>query len=240
MIAVEEITKRGYYVFRMGKKVSTPLNTSNPKVIDYANSNLRSDFLDIYLGANCEFYLGSGSGFSSVPYIFRKPLARIVFPLVQATKPDVSQVECATGKKNETLFCDFGLSSRNGLTLTKHYFLKEKKKKLTLNEIFLRNLATNTKDNYYLENGIVVKDPSPDEIKEMALEMVDLIENKYVRSQSDDILEEKAQRIFDQNINSLAFKKKISESFNIKFTHVGKFVGKISNKYLRNNSDWLN
>ena len=43
----------GYYVIRMGVKASKPLKSSNPKIIDYANSKIRNDFLDIYLGAKC-------------------------------------------------------------------------------------------------------------------------------------------------------------------------------------------
>ena len=39
--------------------------------------------------------------------------------------------------------------------------------------------------------------------------------------------------------NKCPIHKILHKSFNIKFTHVGKFVGKISNKYLRNNLDWL-
>jgi len=240
LLAAEEIAKRGYYVFRMGKKVLKPLKTSNPKIIDYANLNLRSDFLDIFLGANCEFYIGSGSGFSSIPYIFRKPLARIVFPLVRVVKPKINHTKLVTGRKNETLYVDFGHSSRNGITLTKHYILKENKKELTLNEIFLKNLALDGNENYFLENGIIVKDPTSNEIKDMAIEMIDLLEKKWTPSKIDTELEEKVQSIFDKNINSSIFKIKVLENFKIKFTHVGKFKGKISNSYLRNNLNWLN
>ena len=58
-------------------KVLKPLKSSNSKIIDYANSNLRSDFLDIFIGAHCSFYLGCFGGFSSIPYIFRKPIAGV-------------------------------------------------------------------------------------------------------------------------------------------------------------------
>ena len=202
ILAAEEITKRGYYVFRMGKKVQKPFKTLNPKIIDYANSNLRNDFLDIFIGANCAFYIGSGSGFCSIPYIFRKPLVQIV-------KPKVNQVKLVTGKKEETLFVDFGLSSRNGITITKHYIFKDSKKELTLNEIFLENLAFARDNDYYTNRGISIKDPTPEEIREMAIEMIDLIENKLELSELDKELEKKVQNIFDKNINSNFFKEKI-------------------------------
>ena len=55
VLAAEELARRGYYIFRMGVKVLKPLISSNPKIIDYANSEMRSDFMDIYLGAKCSF-----------------------------------------------------------------------------------------------------------------------------------------------------------------------------------------
>ena len=55
LLAAEELTKKGYYVFRMGVVVEKKFQTKNPKIIDYANSTLRSDFMDVYLGAKCSF-----------------------------------------------------------------------------------------------------------------------------------------------------------------------------------------
>ena len=55
VLAAEELAKRGYYVFRMGVKVLKPFKSANPKIIDYANSKMRSDFMDIYLAASCSF-----------------------------------------------------------------------------------------------------------------------------------------------------------------------------------------
>ena len=55
VLAAEELTRRGYFVFRMGVVVNKSINLKNKKIIDYANSNLRSDFMDVYLGAKCSF-----------------------------------------------------------------------------------------------------------------------------------------------------------------------------------------
>ena len=59
MLAAEELAKRGYFVFRMGVVVEKPFNSKNSKIIDYANSNLRSDFMDVYLGAKCSFCIST-------------------------------------------------------------------------------------------------------------------------------------------------------------------------------------
>ena len=240
--AVEELTKRGYYVFRMGKKALKPLQSSNSKIIDYANSNLRSDFLDIFIGGHCSFYLGCSGGFSAIPYIFRKPLANVVCPVLDIVKPELSQIKLVTGSNHETIFVKLAsLYSKNGIGIIKHYISKESGKELTLKEIFSNNLTFGLRDlEYFSDKGIVLKDPTAEEIKDMAIEMVDLIEKKWRPVEGDDELQEKVQNIFDQNINSDFFKSQVSKDLKINFTHVGKFRGKISTQFLRKNLKWLN
>ena len=57
-LAAEFFADKGYFVLRMGKVVEEKLHSNNKKIIDYANTNLRSDFADMYLLANCEAYFG--------------------------------------------------------------------------------------------------------------------------------------------------------------------------------------
>lgn len=72
--AIEFLVEKGYYVVRMGKYVHTKLDINHPKVIDYANHELRSDFMDIYLSAHCTFFMSTGTGIESIAQIFRRPL----------------------------------------------------------------------------------------------------------------------------------------------------------------------
>jgi putative glycosyltransferase (TIGR04372 family) len=71
--AMEELTKQGFYAVRVGSVVKKSLKCSNEKIIDYSLSNLRSEFLDLYLLANCEFFVGDTSGIRWIPILFRKP-----------------------------------------------------------------------------------------------------------------------------------------------------------------------
>ena len=63
----EQLAKDGYLVFRMGAKVERPFVTDSPLVFDYASNGMRSEFLDIYLGANCELFISSVLGIDSIP-----------------------------------------------------------------------------------------------------------------------------------------------------------------------------
>ena len=56
----------------MGQDVETKFNNNNPKIIDYANTKFRSDFMDIYLLSKCEFLLGGDSGVHVVPFVFNR------------------------------------------------------------------------------------------------------------------------------------------------------------------------
>ena len=91
-----------------------PLGTNNPKIIDYANSNLRSDFMDIYLAAKCYFCVSSTAyGFSDLASLFAKPIVNMNLPLGEILS-----------------------YSEKFLLIVKHHFLKKENRKLSLSEIF--------------------------------------------------------------------------------------------------------
>jgi putative glycosyltransferase (TIGR04372 family) len=74
--AVKYIIDKGGFVIRMGYKVSKKFGYKNPKFIDYA-IKYRSDFMDIYLTANCYFFIGTSAGGSDAARVFDKPLAGV-------------------------------------------------------------------------------------------------------------------------------------------------------------------
>ena len=68
------LAKKGYWVFRMGKYVEKQFNNLHKMIYDYAKSQYRSDFLDIWLTANCHFCLSTSTGLDDVAKTFRLPL----------------------------------------------------------------------------------------------------------------------------------------------------------------------
>ena len=71
--AFKEITDRGGWVVRMGDKSMSPLPKMN-RVIDYAISEFKSDWMDIFLLADAKFILGCSSGPTTVAYAFGTPI----------------------------------------------------------------------------------------------------------------------------------------------------------------------
>ena len=150
VLAAEELTKRGYHVLRMGAVVAEQLISTNPKIVDYASTPLRSDFGDIFLLANCAAYLGSDSGIASVPFIFCRPVIHINWPL--------SQVATLTFQ-GPLIF------------ITKHLYHRATKRYLGIREVLDRKLINAGESRVYEEAGVDVVDNTPEEICDLAVEL---------------------------------------------------------------------
>lgn len=70
--AIEEVTRRGGWVIRVGDASMKPL-APMPQVVDYARSRFKSELADILLCASCRFFLGTNSGLSIIPGIYGVP-----------------------------------------------------------------------------------------------------------------------------------------------------------------------
>ena len=190
LLAAEELANRGYYVFRMGKKVTKPLRSRNAKIIDYANSKMRSDFMDIYLGAKCTFCISTWLGFDSIPFVFRKPIAFIFLP-----------------------FGHLIAENEKDLLITKHHLNKITKKKLTISEIFSANVALSFSSEIFKKNNVELEENTSEEIRDFVIEMEERLSGKWKETQEDLILQKNFWEIFEKNLKKLNLQKPI---YNIK------------------------
>jgi putative glycosyltransferase (TIGR04372 family) len=71
--AIEELTRRGGWVIRLGDPSMRPLPPM-PQVIDYAVSPFKSPELDVILPATCRFLLGTTSGMVMISELFGAPV----------------------------------------------------------------------------------------------------------------------------------------------------------------------
>ena len=206
VLAAEELASRGYYVFRMGIKVLKPLKSSDPKIIDYANSDMRSDFMDIYLAAKCSFCLSTAAGIDGVSYIFRRPIAYIFMPLG-----------------------DLVGNNENNLIITKHHKHKKNKRELTISEIFSSNIALSVMGEEYELNDVELEENSPEEIKDLVIEMDERLNERWKDTKEDLLLQKRFWSIFEDRVKRLNLEKPLHGKTNARF----------GAKFLRENQNWI-
>lgn len=174
LLASEELANRGYYVIRMGEVVKSPLTSKHPKVIDYATNGMRTDFMDIYLGAKCFFCISVGTGYDAVPIIFRRPIVYV----------------------NTVPLGYIASFLKDGLCLSKKHWYPAEKKWLTLKEIFSFGIGFALHSDSYQESGVELIENSPEEIKATVLEMVDRLKGTWKSNPGDEELQSRFWKIF--------------------------------------------
>jgi len=176
--AAEELANMGYFIFRMGVSVNNKFNSNHPKIIDYAINGMRSDFMDIYLGAKCHFCISTGSGFDSIPYIFRRPLVFVnIVPIIA-----------------------IGTFIKNSISLSKNYYSVVHNKYLTLSEICYNNeIGLYSKSEDFEKNKIILFNNTPQEILDITIEMEKRLKNEWIDLPEDINLQDKFWNIFPTN-----------------------------------------
>lgn len=70
--AMRWLADQGLTVYRMGAVVREPIGGVHPGVVDYATCGMRSELLDVWLAATCEFFLSTATGLDAVAIAFRR------------------------------------------------------------------------------------------------------------------------------------------------------------------------
>jgi len=162
--ACEAITKAGGWVFRMGDPSMTPL-PEMPQVFDYAHMEIRSEFMDVFLGATCRFLIGTASGFLNVPRYFGVP--RIL--------------------TNCTSFIPYFNLIENDLYLPRLLKFQKNDKYLSFEEYMSPPISMYVRDKKILDDGLVWVANTPKEIEEATVEMLERTSNDGSLFQDDDI-----------------------------------------------------
>ncbi|MBS0335723.1 MAG: TIGR04372 family glycosyltransferase [Proteobacteria bacterium] len=206
-MAAEELANRGYFVIRVGAKVRAALPTFHPRVIDYATNGMRTEFMDIYLGAKCGFCLSVGSGFDSIPIIFRRPVAYVNMVPVGYLATFLPQ----------------------SVAITKHHACKDTGRELTLAEIFHRNLGHEFDGGRYASGGVRLVDNSPQEIRDLAVEMAERLAGTWQPAAEDEALQKRFWEVFPTKTLDIDGKAPLHGAIRMRFGAA----------FLRNDPDWL-
>lgn len=183
--SMEEIIKYGGFAVRIGAKGDTALDDiDTSKIIDYANSKFKSQFLDIYLAAKCRFSIvGGGSGIGFASTLFDVPVGWVnVFP----TSP--------------------GWWQKNNMFIPKLFKAKDSGRYITFAEMSDMGLITpisGTRDlDFFNENGLKIIENTDDEILGLCMEMLDLTKKNGSSSELTKLQHEFKDKFFSENENN--------------------------------------
>jgi putative glycosyltransferase (TIGR04372 family) len=165
--AMQEIVRRGGWCIRVGDSTMRPLPRLE-QTVDYALSPSKSDWMDIFLCASCRFFLGNSSGVYFISTIFGKPagLANMA-PMGSAYSP-----------------------AAIAITIPKLYRNSEGRP-LSFQEIYNSPVADYRFSARFAEAGISVIDNSPDDITELAVEMIERLQGTFLETPADAVRQER-------------------------------------------------
>tara|TARA_R110001592_G_scaffold57277_1_gene174156 strand:+ start:32113 stop:33702 length:1590 start_codon:yes stop_codon:yes gene_type:complete len=167
--AIRAVTARGGWVIRMGDP-SMPALPAMDRVIDYALSPDKSDWMDVFLCAACRFFIGTSSGLYIVADTFGRPFVQTNF--------------LPTG----AVFFRPG-----NLFIPKRLFDRTTGKELTLGEVMSERVSYAASNGAYRNIlGLDWKDNSAKEIREVVIEMMDALDGLSAHSAD----EERTQAMF--------------------------------------------
>ena len=173
-LALNELVKRGHYGIRMGAIVNKKISFHNHNIIDYATNGSRTNFMDIYLGSKCKFFICGNSGISTIPEVFKKPVVYINF-----CKP-----EWAPGWVS------------NGLVIFKKLYIKKEKRLLSFSEIMRIDMDREEANKIIADLGLEVLENTPEEIKAVTIEMDDRLNASWQTTEEDEELQQRFWALF--------------------------------------------
>ena len=171
--ACETLANLGYHIFRTGVIVHKKLHSNNSKIVDYATNGSRTDFLDIYLAHEAAFVISNGSGWDSVPTIFRRPILKVNFLPIFA-HDNLAMNHLVIPK----ILCDF-----------------RSKKPMTLGEIIERDVSNTYATGTYRDAGVEIRDLSSEELVEAVTEMAQRVEGTFVETPEQKEMQAKLKHI---------------------------------------------
>lgn len=164
-LAVEEVIDRGGWCIRVGDPTMKPLKPF-PGFIDYANSRFKNDWMDVFLCASCKMFLGNSSGIALVSTLFGVPSAQAnLIPYVASLPPDPANISIPKLLRNQS------------------------GELIKFPEIFGSPIAQFFDSKTYEQNGLTVIDNTPEEIRDMTVELLDRIDNGKSYSMHDERLQ---------------------------------------------------
>ena len=197
-MAMQEIVDRGGWVVRIGDP-TMKLIPMMKNVIDYAHLDIKSDWMDVFLSASCKFFLGSNSGMALLPNVFgvRSIVANMAGPF--------------------SVILHYGPED---ISIPKLLWSVKEKRYLSFKEILSSSLSNIFSDDQFMANGIQAIENSPEDIKEVTVEMLDALEGKFKYSEEDECLQAQFKSLMNPTNYSYGARSRVGKDFLRKYEHL--------------------
>jgi putative glycosyltransferase (TIGR04372 family) len=200
---------KDYFVIRIGSLADQKIKIDNDNFLDYPFSAQVSDFLDVYIGHKCNFFISTSGGIDAFAQMFRKP---ILWPSLFPLK-------------------DIKSSNKRYMASFRHIKYEETNKKLTMKEVINLNLDYCYDIEDLKNKKVYLCPPSEHELKIATQDMVEFLEDSFIEKESLKLLKKKFKNIFKNS--KMVYKDKIN------FHNQNKINFKISKSFLESNNWWV-
>lgn len=168
--AIRAVSDAGGWVIRMGDPSMTPLPPLD-HVVDYAHSELKSEWMDVFLWAEGRFLIGTHSGPAGVPQTFGKPVLQtnwlIGYPFWYA----------------------------GDVYLPKLYWSAREERYLTFREALSSPLGMTLLGEEIARAGVAPVSNTPEELEQGVREMLDRVDGRHRETEEERALRERFESI---------------------------------------------
>ena len=195
--AMVALYERGLYGMRMGDP-TMPAMPAAEGLIDYARSPLRSDWMDVFLCARCEFFLGNSSGLYLVSTAFGRPSALA----------NLAPMSTALG------------GGPREIGIPKLLWLENEARHLAFGEVFSSPVANYRFAEQYAAAGIVAQENDAEDVKALALEMLDRTRGVAQYDTADDDRQARFRALFKPGHYGYGSAARVGRDFLRKYSHL--------------------
>ena len=146
-------------------------------IIDYAHLDIKTDWMDVFLCASCRFFIGSSSGLFILADIFGVP----------------------TGVVNLSAMATVLPYGPNSIGIPKLVWSPKEERYLSFNEVFSSPIGSFRSDSSYSKAGVWPEENSPEDIKDVAMEMLEKAEGKVLYTDEDERLQKHFKSLMNPN-----------------------------------------
>lgn len=174
-LAIKAVVDAGGWVVRMGDSTMKQL-PKMPQVIDYAHSGAKSDWMDVFLCAQCRFFISTSSGLYTialafgVPVVMTNQLPVVAMYMLSSRDIFIPRI-CRSKAENRTLTFSESISLSLGLVFSQHQ---------------------------YDGLGVDVVENTAEEIKDIVMEMLERFNGNLVYSEENEYFQGKFKSLADR------------------------------------------